>query len=376
MKNNKGNCNTTHSRKLDCGFGFYFNPTLVYNAQIMTKKSEVKNEKNTKAAKTTAKKADKKSKSNSSSAAKKSKSSNEPALIGPNTVVTLTIPAKQASEAYKKALGRLSKRVKLAGFRAGKVPTHLAEKELGSAVIIEQALEYVLPEIYQKEISSKNLKPITNPEFKAVSLEKDSDWVVEAQIAEQPTIDLKDYKKAVKEGKKAAEQEIKKLAKNKKTGHKHDHDHDHDHHHHDHKEPSEEDILLTNIYQKLVTTLKPTLPELLVKDEVRADMQNLSRRLESLNLNIDDYLKQQGMSYDDLTNQLAVSAIGRLQLMFILEAISVEAKLEITDKEVEAEINKTEDKQQKQQMMQDDRYKNFLKQTLKRDKLASYLLSL
>ena len=299
------------------------------------------------------------------------KQATEPALIGPNTVITLTVPAKEAQAAYDKSLRKLSKNIKSSGFRAGKVPLSLAEKEIGSEAIIEQALEFVIPELYEKALEGKKIESITRPELKAVALEKGKDWTVEIHLAEKPTIDLKGFKKAVAAGKKAGQAELKK----RKAELKKHLESTKDHEGHNHQQPSEEDILLTNIYQQLVTTIKPTLPELLVKEEVRADLQNLVKRLESLNLTLDDYLKQQGIKYDDMTNQLAVSAVGRLQLMFILEAIATDQKIEVSEEEVMAEIEKTTDAELKKQQLADTRYKSFLRQTLKRDKLAQYLLN-
>lgn len=299
------------------------------------------------------------------------KAAQEPALIGPNTVITITVPAKDAQAAYDKALRRLSQNVKSSGFRAGKVPLSLAEKQIGSETIIEHALELVVPPLYEQEMQGKDIKPLTRPELKAVSLEKGNDWTVEIHLAEKPTINLKGYQKAVAAGKKAAKEELKK----QKAELKKHMESTKDHEGHNHTLPSEEDVTLTNIYQQLVTSIKPTLPELLVKEEVRADLQNLVQRLESLNLKLDDYLKQQGMQYDDLTNQLAISALGRLQLMFILEAIAAEEKITVSDEEVTAEIEKTQDADTKKQQLADDRYKSYLRQTLKRDKLAQYLLN-
>jgi FKBP-type peptidyl-prolyl cis-trans isomerase (trigger factor) len=311
---------------------------------------------------------------------KNTNQTDQPALIGPNKVITLTVEAKDAAKAYQKSLAKLAGQVKIAGFRKGMVPTHLAEKELGETTIIDHALEIVIPPLYKTEVVDKKLESLTQPEFKAVKLEKDSDWVVEIHLAQKPEINLKDLQKIVKEGKKSGQEEAKKQEKESKDHKHHDHDdhegHNHDHDH-DHQQPSTEDIILTNIYQKLVTSLKPVLPELLVKEEVRAELQSLVSRLQSLNLTLDKYLQQQGMVYDDLTNHLAISAVGRLQLMFILDAISLEANLEATDAQVEAEIQKIAPKSDaKDTKKPDPQYVEYVRQNLKRRLLSEYLLKM
>jgi trigger factor len=92
---------------------------------------------------------------------------------------------------------------------------------------------------------------------------------------------------------------------------------------------------------------------------------------------LDKYLQQQGMVYDDLTNHLAISAVGRLQLMFILDAISLEANLEATDAQVEAEIQKIAPKSDaKDTKKPDPQYVEYVRQNLKRRLLSEYLLKM
>lgn len=290
----------------------------------------------------------------------------KPELIGPNTTIKLTVDAKTAASAYQKTLGRLAKEIKIHGFRKGKVPAHLAEKELGTQAIVDRALEIVIPPLYQSEVVDKKLESLTQPEFKAIKIDKDSEWIVEVHLAQRPKIIVTDLKKIVKEGKKAADEEIKKQKKHivETKDHK------------GHQHPTDEDIILTNIYQNLVTSIRPTLPELLVKEGVRAELNNLVQRLRSLNLTLDDYLKQQGITYEDLTNQMAVSSVGRLQLMFILDAISEQEKLEVSDSEVKSEMAKMSKSNKNQDPKTDVRYLDYVKQNLKRNKLTQYLLSI
>lgn len=315
----------------------------------------------------------------------KAKTATEPALIGPNHVVTLKIDAKTASSAYQKILNKLAKRVKLPGFRQGKVPTHLAEQELDQTAIFNEALEIVIPPLYKSEIVDKKLESLAQPEFKPTKLVKNSDWEVEVHLAPRPQITIKNLKQIVKKGKENAKEEIKKQQDHlKKTKHNHDHDsHENQPHSHNHQHPSEEDITLTNIYQQLVSQIRPTLPELLVKEEVRAELENLVRRLQSISLTIDDYLKQQNISYDELTNQMAVASVGRLQLMLILDEIANQEKMEVLETEIDDEIKKNTSQEKtkapqanNKELEKNPEYRNFVRQTLQRDKLTKYLLSL
>ncbi len=298
-------------------------------------------------------------------------------LIIPNTILTLIIPKEQATKAYKKSLAKLSVGVKTAGFRKGKVPTQVAEELLGSEKIIEEALQQVVPDLYQRLIESEKKHPLTYPEFKPVSLNKEEDWKLEVHIAEKPEIKLGNYTKTVKDAKKKAAAELEKqqvemkkhVEEAIKNGEKHDHPHEI-------TEPQKREHVLQTIYQELITTVKPQIAELLVKEETRYDLDNIARRLQQLNITFEKFLEGRKMTFDQLSTELAAGALARLQATFIISAVAEEQKLTVTNKEIEAVIEKTTDEKLKSQQMADPRYQSMLTETLLRQKVADYLLSL
>ncbi len=311
-----------------------------------------------------------------------------PALIAPNTKITVTIPWETAKPAYEKARNKIAGTVKIAGFRKGKVPADVAEKMLGAGQIIERALEDVLPEAYIKAVKKADKKPLTQPSFQAVSLEVGQEWVVEAQIAERPEITLGDYKKTVKEAQKAAvqeiearEAEIKKAAaqyeKDKKDG-KLKVEPGHEGHDHSPKpltDDQKKEITLQTIYQGLLETVKPQIPELLVRHEVEYDLDQLGRQLQAIQMTFEQYLQRRGMSQEQLTQQMAMSALGRIQLVFIIDAIAEAAKLEVSDAEVTKYIDEKVDPSIKAQYGASSEYTNMIRQTLLRQKVADSLLA-
>jgi FKBP-type peptidyl-prolyl cis-trans isomerase (trigger factor) len=297
----------------------------------------------------------------------------EKSMIGANVTLELTIDKETAAQAYHKALSKLAQKVKTSGFRQGKVPAKIAEEILGTEKITQEALQKVVPPIYQEAVKKEKKSPLTQPEFKVITAQKGEEWKVEASIAEYPEIILKGYEKIVR-------QAIKDAAS-------------HDAQHHDassqedqsgkekqpQQEPTEEqrrEHILNHIYQGLITQIKPTIPELLVKEEVRSDLENIHRRLQQANLTFDDLLKQRQMTFEQLSSELATQALGRLQLTFILDSLAKELKLTVEDQEIEAAIAKTEDKKLQKQQKSDQYYQNWLRQTLLRKKLTDHLLSL
>lgn len=307
--------------------------------------------------------------------------------IAPNTILTITIPADEAAKAYDKVLNKLKNKVVVAGFRKGQAPTKLAEEKIGAAEIIDQALQMLVPDKYSEAIKAEKKEPLAHPEFKPLKLDKGGDWVLEAHIAESPQIELKGYVAVIKAAKKEAAAHLAEQAKERREAAKKAAKQDSGSK--DGKEdksapqvaaePTEEqtkDHELHHIYQGLIEKHGPAIPELLIKEEVRYDLDQLARRLESMNFSIETFLQQRGMTFEQLSSQLAVEAIGRLQLTFILNAIAQKEGIEVDEKDVDEQINKIEDEKIRGEQMKSEQYRALVRQTLKRQKVVDFLIKL
>jgi len=99
----------------------------------------------------------------------------------------------QQADAMEKAYRRLAPRVQIRGFRPGKAPRPLIEKQLGHHRILHEAVDILLPEVYKQALEENDITPAGQPvleEFddEAVPL------VFKAVVPLQPVIDLGDYK--------------------------------------------------------------------------------------------------------------------------------------------------------------------------------------
>ncbi|HEX7017329.1 MAG TPA: trigger factor [Patescibacteria group bacterium] len=304
--------------------------------------------------------------------AKNQKQKVDPAndVIAENTVLELTIPWKTAHRAYNQVLTQVAQGLKAPGFRKGKVPVKMAEEKVGRAELVERTLNQVVPPAYQRLIEEKKRKPLTQPEIKPLKLDWEQDWLLEVQIAEEPKVTLGDYKKAVKKGKADHEKEHAQEEKDKKDkkATKDTHGHDHDH--------QEEDHLLQHIFKELVTSVKPRIPELLLKEQTRAELQRLARSLEQMKISVDDYLKRRGMTFEQLSQELATVALGQLQVEYILKAVVAEEKLDATDKEIAAKKDEMIKQGSQKESLETEYAQNYLKSVVTRDKVIQHLLKL
>lgn len=291
-----------------------------------------------------------------------------PSPIVANTIITITIPWEKAEPAYKNARVSFAQTVKAPGFRQGKVPADVAEKLMGSEKIIEKALEKILPDIYIEKIKAEKRVPLTHPQLRGVSLEAGKDWVVEAEIAERPVITLGEYQKVAKEAKKHAEKELAEQEKTPKQDQK------------EAAKPLSEaqkrDFTLEHVYQDLVSSIKPQIQDLLVRREVEYDLQQLGRQLQSMNFSFQDYLERRKISEEELTQQMALGALGRLQILFTLDEIAKANKITVTEAEIDEYIDKNVDAAIRTQYSKNVEYRQMVNQTLLRKKVSDFLLAL
>jgi len=112
------------------------------------------------------------------------------------TQVELEIPitAEELAAAQERAFRRLSKNVKLPGFRAGKAPRKVFEQTYGAESIRSEALEDVVPEVYARAVREHEIVPIDRPKMELLPEEDGKPSRLKAIVDVRPPIDLHEYK--------------------------------------------------------------------------------------------------------------------------------------------------------------------------------------
>lgn len=246
-------------------------------------------------------------------------------LIAPNSQVTISIPWEKIKAAYDKTLAKVALTVKTDGFRKGKVPAKLAESMVDQNKLYDQAIQDLFPEFYLAEIQKTGKKPISQPDVEPISTEKDQAWTFTVHFAERPEIKLGDYQPIITKATKTAEKEIaEKVAEAAKA-----------------EKPVEvteaqkEDVKLKHIFRELAETIKPQIPELLIRQEVNHELEHLVDQLRQLNIKVEDYLKSRQITPEQLQQEYAAMALSSLQIEFIIAEIAKDQKMTVADEEIE-----------------------------------------
>ncbi|HCJ41442.1 trigger factor [uncultured Ruminococcus sp.] len=115
--------------------------------------------------------------------------------VGTNSYeLEIEIPAKDFEEALQKAYLRARKNISMPGFRKGKAPRKLIEKEYGEEVFYEDAVNMLYAPVVNGAIDESGLDLVCQPEIEVVAISKEDGVQLKAKCTTRPEVEVKDYK--------------------------------------------------------------------------------------------------------------------------------------------------------------------------------------
>ncbi len=106
----------------------------------------------------------------------------------------ITIPAKDAVDAYNSAVKRIAQYVNIDGFRKGKAPRQVVERHVGVERIKHEAIEALMPKAISDAVRENDLDIIAQPYITSYDFEVGKDLHVVANAELRPEVTLGDYK--------------------------------------------------------------------------------------------------------------------------------------------------------------------------------------
>lgn len=113
-------------------------------------------------------------------------------------VVTVTADAKELTPIKEHVLTHFQKSTKLPGFRAGKIPAELLEKNVDQNALQTQFLEEAVEQLYVAAAREVNLRPVDNPQISIKKFVPFTTLEFEATVAVVGEVTLPDYTKIKK----------------------------------------------------------------------------------------------------------------------------------------------------------------------------------
>ena len=92
--------------------------------------------------------------------------------------------------------------------------------------------------------------------------------------------------------------------------------------------------------QKIIDKSKMDIPEAMIETQCESMVEEFAQRIAQSGLSMEQYLQFSGMTVDQLKEQVRPEATTRIQSSLVLEQIAKEENIEISDEEVDAEVEK------------------------------------
>jgi trigger factor len=103
--------------------------------------------------------------------------------------VSVTVPAETVSAERRKIARDLAGRLKLPGFRAGRVPAAVVEKRYGGA-LNRELLDQIVGDVYKEALRQHDLKPISEGQVEDLDWKPEEDLVFSISFDVQPSFEL------------------------------------------------------------------------------------------------------------------------------------------------------------------------------------------
>lgn len=322
--------------------------------------------------------------------------------------VSVTVPWADLAPTWDQTLTKMAADVEIAGFRKGAAPIPMVEQQLGQR-LQDEVLKNAMPNFLIEALKGTDIIPIDYPQYELVSFVKGSQVQFKATVTNRPAVSIGDYKtiKTAKPTPKAvSEEEVNKVmddlfkrwsSKNPaqqvsgSAGQQSQQqagsinfqggnqpqvaaaatpvtDQPNDEFAKamgatsvlDLKEKIRKDLegnvnynteldYEEAILQEVEKITTVELPEILIQDELNRMLVSLQRRVADMGLLLEDYLKGQGKTLEQIKTEWRPQAEKNVRMELGLAEIARMENVTISDEELQAEVDKIADARVKKQ---------------------------
>ena len=281
-----------------------------------------------------------------------------------NTVeIIVDIPKESVKKEYDAAFLELQTDLQIQGFRKGKVPREIAEKQIKKESIYELIVKTVIPRIYGEIIKKESLKPIISPKIELVKAREGEDWQIKVTLAQKPTIDLGNYKEVLKKVKAdlkktdiwvpGAQKQKPEITEKEKA-----------------KKQQEQ---LNAILTSLLKEAKCEISDLVLEEELNHRLSNLLTDIQKIGLTVDSYLKSKNLSQDELRKRYRDEIKETYKLEFILAELADKENIKVENSDLEKLLASITDPKERETAKANS---YFYASVLRKQKTLDYLLNI
>jgi trigger factor len=114
--------------------------------------------------------------------------------LSPTSVrLTVEVPFEELKPSLDAAYKKIAGQVSIPGFRKGKVPPPIIDRQVGRGVVLDEAVNSALPDLYRRALEENDVTPLGQPEIDITEFEDNEKLTFTAELDVRPDIELPDY---------------------------------------------------------------------------------------------------------------------------------------------------------------------------------------
>ena len=107
--------------------------------------------------------------------------------------LTVEVPFEELEPSLTEAYKAIAAQINVPGFRRGKVPPMVIDRQVGRGAVLDQAINDVLPKKYVEALEAGGLTPLAQPDIEVTKFEDNETLEFTAEVDIRPDITLPDY---------------------------------------------------------------------------------------------------------------------------------------------------------------------------------------
>ena len=107
--------------------------------------------------------------------------------------LTVEVPFEELKPSLDAAYKKIAQQINVPGFRKGKVPPMVIDRQVGRAAVLDEAINNAQPQLYVQALQEADLQPLAQPEIEITKFEDNETLEFSAEVDVRPEITLPEY---------------------------------------------------------------------------------------------------------------------------------------------------------------------------------------
>ena len=106
--------------------------------------------------------------------------------------LTVEVPFEELKPSLDAAYKKIAQQINVPGFRKGKVPPMVIDRQIGRGPVLDEAINEALPKLYVQALQDNDIEPLAQPEIDITKFEDNESLEFTVEVDVRPEITLPD----------------------------------------------------------------------------------------------------------------------------------------------------------------------------------------